>query len=67
MDLPRVAEGMALARNGSRIFAWGNDSRGLVYALTERPRDGALTFIQRPATFAGIVLGLTLVLNLVFR
>ncbi|RYE88808.1 MAG: hypothetical protein EOP19_00170 [Hyphomicrobiales bacterium] len=34
-DLPRVTEGMALVRDGSRILAWGHDSRGLVYALTE--------------------------------
>ena len=41
--------------------------RGLVYALTERPKDDALSWAQRPATFAGVVLALTLVLNLVFR
>src|SRR5688572_28553250 len=35
VTLPRVAEGMALVRNGNRITAWGYDSRGLVYALTE--------------------------------
>lgn len=33
--LPRVAEGLALVRSGNRIVAWGHDSRGLVYALTE--------------------------------
>ena len=44
-----------------------SELRGLVYALTERPKDGALSWAQRPATFAGVVLALTLVLNLVFR
>ena len=33
--LPQVAEGMALYRHGDTIVAWGYDSRGLVYALTE--------------------------------
>ena len=44
-----------------------SELRGLVYALTERPKDGALTWIQRPATFAGIVLAMTVALNLIFR
>jgi hypothetical protein len=35
VDLPQVAEGMALVRDDNRITAWGYDSRGLVYALTE--------------------------------
>lgn len=35
VELPRVTEGMALIRDGNRITAWGHDSRGLVYALTE--------------------------------
>src|SRR5690606_10275631 len=34
-DLPKVAEGMALLRDGSSILAWGHDERGIVYALTE--------------------------------
>ena len=33
--LPEVAEGFALYRGGDRIVAWGHDSRGIVYALTE--------------------------------
>ncbi|MGI8496760.1 MAG: sodium:solute symporter family protein [Gemmatimonadaceae bacterium] len=41
--------------------------RGLVYALTDRPGDGALPWIKRPVTFAVAVLALTLVLNLIFR
>ena len=35
LELPRVAEGMALVRDGNRIHAWGHDERGIVYALTE--------------------------------
>lgn len=35
VTLPRVAEALALVRDGNRITAWGGDSRGLVYALTE--------------------------------
>lgn len=35
VTLPRVAEALALVRDGDRITAWGHDSRGLVYALTE--------------------------------
>jgi len=35
VTLPRVAEGMALVRDGGTVTAWGHDSRGLVYALTE--------------------------------
>ncbi len=38
--------------------------KGLVYALTPKPEDGHLSFFQRPATFAAIVLAMTLVLNL---
>ena len=33
--LPEVAEGFALYRSDDRIVAWGHDSRGIVYALTE--------------------------------
>jgi len=40
--------------------------RGLVYSLTERPRDVGLSWYQRPATLAIIVLACTLVLNVVF-
>ncbi len=40
--------------------------RGLVYSLTERPRDEGLAWYQRPATLAVAVLAMTLVLNIVF-
>ena len=41
--------------------------RGLVYALTARPKDAELSIAKRPATLALVVLALTVVLNLVFR
>ena len=40
--------------------------RGLVYSLTERPRDVGLSWYQKPAVLAVIVLACTLVLNVVF-
>jgi SSS family solute:Na+ symporter len=40
--------------------------RGLVYSLTERLRSDAEVWCKRPAVLGVIVLGLTLVLNLVF-
>ena len=40
--------------------------KGLVYALTPKPSEGHLAWYQRPAVFAGAVLGMTLVLNLLF-
>ena len=40
--------------------------KGLVYALTPKPAEGHLAWYQRPAVFAGAVLGMTLVLNLLF-
>ena len=43
-----------------------DDLRGLVYSLTPRQPDGAVPWLKRPATLGGIVLGLTLVLNLLF-
>jgi SSS family solute:Na+ symporter len=43
-----------------------DELRGLVYSLTERPRDVGLSWYQRPATLAIIVLAFTLVLNVVF-
>ena len=39
---------------------------GLVYALTPKQRDGDLLWYQRPATLGAVVLGLTLVLNILF-
>ncbi len=43
-----------------------DDLRGLVYALTPRQTDHDLPWYKRPATLAVIVLGLTLVLNVIF-
>ncbi len=40
--------------------------KGLVYALTPRPKDEAMSWTERPATAALAVLGLTLLLNLIF-
>ncbi|MEP7325824.1 MAG: sodium:solute symporter family protein [Gemmatimonadota bacterium] len=42
------------------------DLTGLVYSLTPRQTDGALVWYRRPATLGVIVLGLTLVLNIIF-
>ena len=39
---------------------------GLVYSLTEKPRDGRLAWYLRPAVLGAIVLAGILVLNLVF-
>jgi len=39
---------------------------GLVYALTPRQTDSGLLWYQRPATLGAVVLGLTLVLNIIF-
>ena len=40
--------------------------RGLVYALTERPRDDEHHFWQRPVTLGVVVLVMTLALNFIF-
>jgi SSS family solute:Na+ symporter len=40
--------------------------RGLVYSLTERPKDEGEPWYRRPAPLAVVVLALTLVLNLIF-
>jgi len=40
--------------------------RGLVWSLTDRPRDGAMPWYQRPVVLAGIVLAATIALNLIF-
>jgi SSS family solute:Na+ symporter len=42
------------------------DLKGLVYALTPRLRDHDLPWYKQPATLGVIVLGLTLVLNVIF-
>jgi len=43
-----------------------DDLKGLVYALTPRQSDEAQPWHKRPATLGVIVLGLTLVLNIIF-
>jgi solute:Na+ symporter, SSS family len=40
--------------------------KGLVYSLTPKQRDSDLAWYRRPATLGVIVLGLTLVLNIIF-
>ncbi|HWZ28166.1 MAG TPA: sodium:solute symporter family protein [Gemmatimonadales bacterium] len=40
--------------------------KGLVWALTDRPKDEQLPWLKRPLTLALIVLSLTLILNLIF-
>jgi SSS family solute:Na+ symporter len=40
--------------------------RGLVYSLTERPRDEGQVWYRRPAVLAVLVLGMTLALNILF-
>jgi SSS family solute:Na+ symporter len=40
---------------------------GLVYSLTERPRESHLPWYMRPAALAVVVLLVTLVLNVIFR
>src|SRR5438552_7094808 len=39
---------------------------GLVYSLTERPKEAQLAWYQRPAVLGVIVLSMTLVLNIIF-
>jgi SSS family solute:Na+ symporter len=43
-----------------------DDLRGLVYSLTPRLTDRDLVWYKRPATLGLVVLGLTLVLNIIF-
>lgn len=40
--------------------------RGLVYSLTPRPQEGNLPWHQRPAVLGLLVLGMTLLLNIIF-
>ena len=42
------------------------DLKGLVYSLTPRQVDTELVWYKRPALLGVIVLGLTLVLNIIF-
>jgi SSS family solute:Na+ symporter len=39
---------------------------GLVYSLTERPKEDRLVWYKRPVVLGGIVLGVALVLNIIF-
>ncbi|MGQ0560722.1 MAG: sodium:solute symporter family protein [Gemmatimonadota bacterium] len=43
-----------------------SELRGLVYALTERPKDTGLAWYQKPSSLALAVLALTLLLNVAF-
>jgi SSS family solute:Na+ symporter len=43
-----------------------NELRGLVYSLTERPREENISWYERPAVLAVIVLALTAGLNFIF-
>jgi SSS family solute:Na+ symporter len=40
---------------------------GLVYSLTERPQEGNLSWYKRPAYLGGAILGVTVLLNFIFR
>ncbi len=40
---------------------------GLVYSLTERPTQHGLSWYQRPAVLAVVVLAATALLNIIFR
>ena len=40
--------------------------RGLVYGLTPKPVDTAVSWFQRPVTLAVVVLAVTVILNAVF-
>jgi solute:Na+ symporter, SSS family len=44
-----------------------NELKGLVYSLTERPKDDSKTWYERPATLGIIVLVLAVALNFIFR
>jgi solute:Na+ symporter, SSS family len=43
-----------------------DDLKGLVYSLTPRQNDGGIPWYQRPAALGTIVLGATLVINIMF-
>jgi SSS family solute:Na+ symporter len=42
------------------------DLVGLVYSLTDRPKEEALSWYERPLVLAGVVLTATIVLNIIF-
>jgi len=56
-----IAISLATRRNKS-----DDELKGLVYALTPRLTDHEIVWYKRPATLAVLVLGLTLVLNVIF-
>jgi solute:Na+ symporter, SSS family len=56
-----IAISFVTARNKS-----DDELKGLVYALTPRLTDHELVWYKRPATLAVLVLGLTLILNVIF-
>jgi len=56
-----IAISLATKRNKS-----DDELKGLVYALTPRLTDHDIVWYKRPATLAVLVLGLTLVLNVIF-
>ncbi|HEV8400091.1 MAG TPA: sodium:solute symporter family protein [Gemmatimonadales bacterium] len=56
-----IAISLATKRNKS-----DDELKGLVYALTPRLTDHEIVWYKRPATLAVLVLGLTLVLNVIF-
>ena len=43
-----------------------SELQGLVYSLTERPRDTGLRWYKRPGSLAVIAIAVTIVLNVVF-
>jgi len=56
-----IAISLATKRNKS-----DDELKGLVYALTPRLTDHEIVWYKRPATLAVLVLGLTIVLNVIF-
>jgi solute:Na+ symporter, SSS family len=54
---------ISLATKPNRTDA---ELRGLVYSLTEKPREEGVPLYKRPAVLGTVVLALTLVLNLIF-
>jgi SSS family solute:Na+ symporter len=56
-----IAISLLTARNKS-----DDDLKGLVYSLTPKQQDAGMPWHKRPATLGVIVLGLTLVLNILF-
>ena len=67
-----AAAGVAVAMFGGGVGAAAADTdsdqelTGLVYSLTPRQADAHLAWYQRPATLGVVVLGLTLLLNIIF-